>query len=77
MPCTGKLREQRLPILLGGDHSLSIGSISAIARHCRDVRKPLRVLWLDAHADFNTRNCRRAAACMACPSPVCAAFWPA
>src|SRR6202040_69697 len=51
-----ELREQRLPILLGGDHSLSIGSISAIARHCRNLRKPLRVLWLDAHADFNTRG---------------------
>lgn len=43
-----------LPILLGGDHSLSIGSISAVARHCREVGKKLRVLWLDAHADFNT-----------------------
>jgi len=48
--------EQRLPILLGGDHCLSIGSISAVARHCRNKRKPLRVLWLDAHADFNTRE---------------------
>src|SRR5450631_4303340 len=51
-----ELRERRLPILLGGDHSLSIGSISAVARHCRNLRKPLRVLWLDAHADFNTRE---------------------
>ena len=44
----------RLPILLGGDHCLSIGSISAVARHCREQGKKLRVLWLDAHADFNT-----------------------
>jgi len=44
----------RLPILLGGDHCLGIGSISAVARHCRDARKKLRILWLDAHADFNT-----------------------
>jgi len=44
----------RLPILLGGDHCLGIGSISAVARHCRDSGKKLRVLWLDAHADFNT-----------------------
>jgi arginase len=44
----------RLPILLGGDHSLGIGSISAVARHCRESGKKLRVLWLDAHADFNT-----------------------
>jgi arginase len=49
-----ELRLSRLPILLGGDHSLSIGSISAVARHCRQEGRKLRVLWLDAHADFNT-----------------------
>jgi arginase len=46
----------RFPILLGGDHSLAIGSISAVARHCRESKKKLRVLWLDAHADFNTNG---------------------
>ncbi len=45
-----------LPVLLGGDHCLGIGSISAVARHCRETGKTLRVLWLDAHADFNTRE---------------------
>ena len=49
-----ELSDGRLPILLGGDHSLAIGSISAVARHCRDRNKKLRVLWFDAHADFNT-----------------------
>lgn len=49
-----ELRIGRLPILLGGDHCLGLGSITAVARHCRDNRKQLRVLWLDAHADFNT-----------------------
>lgn len=44
----------RMPILLGGDHCLGLGSISAVARHCREAGKKLRVLWLDAHADFNT-----------------------
>ncbi|MBS0582776.1 MAG: arginase family protein, partial [Proteobacteria bacterium] len=44
----------RLPILLGGDHCLAIGTIGAVARHCRETGKKLRVLWLDAHADFNT-----------------------
>jgi len=43
-----------LPILLGGDHCLGLGSISAVARHCRESGKKLRILWLDAHADFNT-----------------------
>ena len=50
----GELRDGRLPILLGGDHCLGLGSITAVARHCRDNGKRLRVLWLDAHADFNT-----------------------
>ena len=49
-----ELQRGRLPILLGGDHALSIGSISAVARHCRAAGQKLRVLWLDAHADFNT-----------------------
>jgi len=49
-----ELAEGRLPVMLGGDHSLAIGSISAVARHCRESGKKLRVLWLDAHADFNT-----------------------
>ncbi|MEO6855476.1 MAG: arginase family protein, partial [Rhodoferax sp.] len=49
-----ELQFGRLPIMLGGDHCLGIGSISAVARFCREQGKKLRVLWLDAHADFNT-----------------------
>jgi arginase len=48
------LRLGHLPVLLGGDHCLGLGSISAVARHCAEAGKKLRVLWLDAHADFNT-----------------------
>ncbi len=49
-----ELSAGRLPVLLGGDHSLSIGSISAVARYCEEKGRKLRVLWFDAHADFNT-----------------------
>ncbi len=45
-----------LPILLGGDHCLGVGSITAVAHHCASTGKQLRVLWLDAHADFNTHE---------------------
>jgi arginase len=48
------LAQGHLPMVLGGDHCLGIGSVSAVARHCREAGKKLRVLWLDAHADFNT-----------------------
>ena len=51
---SAELERGRMPIMLGGDHCLAIGSISAVARHCRNKGRKLRVLWLDAHADFNT-----------------------
>jgi arginase len=51
---TAELEAGRVPIMLGGDHCLAIGSHSAVARYCRAHGRKLRVLWLDAHADFNT-----------------------
>ena len=51
-----ELRAGRMPVMLGGDHCLAIGSISAVADHCREQGRDLRILWLDAHADFNTSN---------------------
>lgn len=43
--------ESGFPIFMGGDHSLSLGSISGVARH---ATRPVFVLWLDAHPDFHT-----------------------
>lgn len=48
------LRRGQTPVLLGGDHSLSMGSVAAVADHCAAAGRELFVLWLDAHADFNT-----------------------
>ena len=48
------MRRGAFPVFLGGDHSLSMGSVSGIARHAAEAGRPLFVLWLDAHADFNT-----------------------
>jgi arginase len=42
------------PVFLGGDHSISMGSVAGVARHCRENGRPLFVLWFDAHGDFNT-----------------------
>ena len=47
-------RTDAIPIFLGGDHSLSMGSVNAMARYWRDTGRTLFVLWLDAHADYNT-----------------------
>jgi arginase len=51
-----ELEGDRLPITLGGDHCLAVGSISAVVRHCRAAGKKVLVLWFDAHADFNTAS---------------------
>ncbi len=48
------LREGRLPVVIGGDHSLAMGSISGVARHAAEAGRKLFVLWLDAHSDYNT-----------------------
>ncbi|ASU39357.1 arginase [Herbaspirillum sp. meg3] len=50
------LQQGQLPVLLGGDHALAIGSIAAVAQYCREQGKKLLVLWLDAHADANTNT---------------------
>lgn len=47
-------RRGHFPIILGGDHALSMGSVSGMARYADEIGRPLFVLWLDAHADFNS-----------------------
>ena len=51
-----ELEQGRMPIMMGGDHCLAIGSITAVARYCREQGRKLRILWLDAHSDFNTSD---------------------
>ncbi|MDD8022545.1 MAG: arginase [Paracoccaceae bacterium] len=43
-----------LPIFLGGDHSMSAGTMAGVARHARALGRPLYVLWLDAHPDLHS-----------------------
>jgi arginase len=43
-----------LPVVLGGDHSIAIGSIAAQAIHHRKRNLPVGLIWVDAHADMNT-----------------------
>ena len=47
------LRQGRVPLILGGDHSLSIGSVAGVAEYHRDKGESVGVIWVDAHADMN------------------------
>jgi arginase len=48
------LHHHGFPLVLGGDHSVAIGTIGGVALYCEKVHKKLGVLWVDAHGDFNT-----------------------
>ena len=72
-----------MPIFLGGDHSMSAGTLSGVARRARDLGRPLFVLWLDAHPDFHTLdtstsgNLHGVPLAYACGLPGFAGFFPA
>jgi len=48
------LDKEEFPLVLGGDHSMAIGTIAGIAAHCKKREKRLGVIWIDAHSDINT-----------------------
>jgi arginase len=50
---TASLRRRRLPLVIGGDHSIAIGTLAGVSRHFRQARKRLGLLWIDAHGDMN------------------------
>jgi len=48
------LQEGRTPLVLGGDHSIAIGTVSGVSECFRRSGKKIGLIWFDAHADFNT-----------------------
>src|SRR5512142_2109233 len=42
------------PLVLGGDHSVAVGTVSGVSRHFRQAGQRIGLIWLDAHADMNT-----------------------
>src|ERR1043165_7305005 len=48
------LDDRAVPVVLGGDHSIAIGSVAGVAAHYRKRHGRIGIIWLDAHADCNT-----------------------
>jgi arginase len=46
--------ENQMPLVLGGDHSVAIGTVAGMSRHFRKRKQRLGLIWIDAHADMNT-----------------------
>src|SRR5690349_19389902 len=47
-------REGALPLVLGGDHSIAVGTVTGTSQHYRNLGKSIGLIWVDAHADMNT-----------------------
>jgi arginase len=50
------LQKNSLPVILGGDHSIAVGTFSAISSSFREREEEIGLIWLDAHADINTHE---------------------
>ena len=50
--CAGLLRARKLPVLIGGEHTIAVGCARALARALRKTGRPFSILQLDAHADM-------------------------
>jgi len=48
------LEEGAVPVVIGGDHSIAVGSVSGVASHYRKQNQQIGIIWLDAHTDINT-----------------------
>jgi arginase len=48
------LEEGRMPVILGGDHSVAVGSVSGVAEFYRHENRKIGLIWIDAHPDLNT-----------------------
>lgn len=53
---TKTMGEGILPVVLGGDHSIAMGTIAGVARHFRRRKEKAGLVWFDAHADANTEH---------------------
>ncbi len=48
------MAQGRLPLILGGDHSIAIGTLAGVSKHFREKHQNVGLIWFDAHSDFNT-----------------------
>ena len=50
----GALDKRKMPLVLGGDHSIAAGTVAGVSRHFRKKKQKIGLIWIDAHADMNT-----------------------
>lgn len=70
------LEHGQFPLVLGGDHSIAIGTVAGVASYARARRKRVGLFWIDAHGDFNTPGSSPSGNIHGMPLAVCAGLGP-
>ena len=70
------LKEGKFPLVLGGDHSIAVGTVSGVSKHFHDQSQSIGLLWIDAHADMNTPESSPSGNIHGMPLACCAGFGP-
>jgi len=68
--------EGKVPLVLGGDHSVAVGTVAGMSRHFRKRRKSLGLIWVDAHADMNTPDTSQSGNVHGMPLACCIGMGP-
>ena len=68
--------EGRVPLVLGGDHSVAMGTVGGVASHFREKGRKIGLIWIDAHADMNTPESSPSGNVHGMPLACCAGVGP-
>jgi arginase len=71
------LKDGKFPMVLGGDHSIAVGTVSGVSKHFHDKGESIGLLWIDAHADMNTPESSPSGNIHGMPLACCTGFGPA
>jgi len=64
------------PLVLGGDHSIAIGTVAGLSMNAKRRKKKLGIFWVDAHGDFNTPSSSPSGNIHGMPLAICAGLGP-
>jgi len=71
------LDEGKFPLVLGGDHSIAVGTVSGVSKHFRARKEKLGMIWIDAHTDMNTPGTSPSGNVHGMPLACCVGLGPA
>ena len=73
----GTLAQGKFPLILGGDHSVAVGTVSGVSKYFRARQEKVGIIWIDAHTDMNTPDTSPSGNVHGMPLACCIGIGPA